>query len=331
MANTYKNILIVPNIGAATGTDPYISFRGGNATVNTEITLKVYPDSNGTLSFEGNTGQLFSITNDLTGSIFSVNDISGIPSIDVNANGEVRLAQFDGNVLIGSTNSDGSALLTMNGAANITSLRIRTYGEVINSSGVWTGPVIPAGKANVSVYANSGSTVTASGVNFVNTSSVTVSVTSGSSGNANIAFTSSSNNALVLANNDTTSTLLYPIMVGSIDVDSAAKVTTSKLYFNASSGQLNATIFNSLSDERDKKNVIVIYNALETVNKLVGVEYNWNDTDKKGSGLIAQRVEEVIPHLVHTNDDGVKSLNYDGLIAYLVEAIKELSRKLEDK
>ena len=188
MANTYKNILIVPNIGAATGTDPYISFRGGNATVNTEITLKVYPDSNGTLSFEGNTGQLFSITNDLTGSIFSVNDISGIPSIDVNANGEIRLAQFDGNVLIGSTNSDGSALLTMNGAANIASLRIRTYGEVINSSGVWTGPVIPAGKANVSVYADSGSTVTASGVNFVNTSSVTVSVTSGSSGNANVAL-----------------------------------------------------------------------------------------------------------------------------------------------
>ena len=189
MANTYKNILIVPNIGAATGTDPYISFRGGNATVNTEITLKVYPDSNGTLSFEGNTGQLFSITNDLTGSIFSVNDISGIPSIDVNANGEIRLAQFDGNVLIGSTNSDGSALLTMNGAANIASLRIRTYGEVINSSGVWTGPVIPAGKANVSVYANSGSTVTASGVNFVNTSTVTVTVSSGSAGNANISFT----------------------------------------------------------------------------------------------------------------------------------------------
>jgi len=115
MANTYKNILIVPNIGAATGTDPYISFRGGNATVNTEITLKVYPDSNGTLSFEGNTGQLFSITNDLTGSIFSVNDISGIPSIDVNANGEVRLAQFDGNVMIGNTTSDGISLLSVNG------------------------------------------------------------------------------------------------------------------------------------------------------------------------------------------------------------------------
>jgi len=189
MANTYKNIIIVPNIGAATGTDPYVAFRGGNATVNTEITLRVLPDSNGTLSFEGNTGQLFSITNDLTGSIFSVNDISGIPSIDVNANGEIRLAQFDGNVLIGSTNSDGSSLLSMNGAANITSVKIRTYGEVIDSSGVWTGPVIPAGKANVSIYANSGSTVTASGLNFVNTGTVTVIVSSDSSGNANISFT----------------------------------------------------------------------------------------------------------------------------------------------
>lgn len=111
----------------------------------------------------------------------------------------------------------------------------------------------------------------------------------------------------------------------------AVNVSSSKLYFTPSTGQLNATIFNSLSDERNKKNIVVIYNALEIVNKLVGVEYNWTDTEHRGSGLIAQRVEEILPHLVHTNEYGMKSLNYDGLIAYLVEAIKELSRKLEDK
>jgi hypothetical protein len=58
----------------------------------------------GTISFEGSAGQLFSITNNLgTGSIFSVNDISGIPSIDVNANGRIVLAGFTGNVGIGVT------------------------------------------------------------------------------------------------------------------------------------------------------------------------------------------------------------------------------------
>ena len=61
--------------------------------------------NNGTLSFEGSAGQLFSITNNLTsGSIFSVNDVSGIPSIDVDADGTVSLAEFGGTVAIGTSN-----------------------------------------------------------------------------------------------------------------------------------------------------------------------------------------------------------------------------------
>lgn len=101
MATSYKNIVITPNIGNTA--DPKIQFSGGNTSANTDITLYVYPNSNGSLSFEGSAGQLFSITNDLTGSIFSVNDVSGIPSIDVNASGTVQLAPYSGNVGIGTT------------------------------------------------------------------------------------------------------------------------------------------------------------------------------------------------------------------------------------
>lgn len=101
MANTYKDIIITANRNSNSA-DPNVSFRGANSASNTEILLRVYPDSNGTLSFEGSAGQLFSITNDLTGSIFSVNDVSGIPSIEAFANGTVSLAQYSGNVAIGS-------------------------------------------------------------------------------------------------------------------------------------------------------------------------------------------------------------------------------------
>lgn len=100
MANSYKDIIITPN--RANTADPKIEFRGGNTTVNTAITMQTYPTSNGTLSFEGAAGQLFSITNDLTGSIFSVNDVSGIPSIEVFANGQINMAQYGGNVLLAS-------------------------------------------------------------------------------------------------------------------------------------------------------------------------------------------------------------------------------------
>lgn len=90
MANTYKNIVITPNTGSSTG-DPTLVFSGANTTVNTDITLRTYPTSNGTLSIEGSAGQLFSVTNDLSGTIFSVNDISGIPAMDVNANGRITV------------------------------------------------------------------------------------------------------------------------------------------------------------------------------------------------------------------------------------------------
>ena len=69
------------------------------------ITQKAYELNSGTLSWEGSAGQLFSITNNLTsGSIFSVNDVSGIPSIDVNADGTVTIATYGGNVGVGTTN-----------------------------------------------------------------------------------------------------------------------------------------------------------------------------------------------------------------------------------
>ena len=103
MATSYKNIVITPNISNTS--DPKIVFSGGNTTVNTDITLNVYPASNGTLSFEGSAGQLFSITNDLSNSLFSVSDVSGIPSIEVFANGLVSLVPINGNVTVGNTSA----------------------------------------------------------------------------------------------------------------------------------------------------------------------------------------------------------------------------------
>ena len=95
MPNADKNIIITPNIGS-TSADPKVQFVGANAATSATISLNVYPTNNGTLSFEASAGQLFSISNSFTGTIFSVNDISGIPSIEVFDTGEVRLAQYNG-------------------------------------------------------------------------------------------------------------------------------------------------------------------------------------------------------------------------------------------
>jgi len=106
MALTDKDIIITPNRGQTA--EPKIEFRGASGTLGPQtITLNVYPENNGTVSFEGSAGQLFSVTNSLTGSIFSVNDVSGIPSIEVLDTGIVRLAQYSGNVLIGTATDSG--------------------------------------------------------------------------------------------------------------------------------------------------------------------------------------------------------------------------------
>jgi hypothetical protein len=121
MANSYKDIIITPNRSSST-VDPKIEFRGGNTSVNTAITIQTYPTSNGTLSFEGSAGQLFSVTNDLSGSIFSVNDVSGIPSLEIFANGQINIAQFGGNVFFSNTIVDSPTMKGYKEFANTASI-----------------------------------------------------------------------------------------------------------------------------------------------------------------------------------------------------------------
>ena len=93
-----------------------VVYAAGGADSSKNITLRGSSATNGTLSWEGSAGQLFSITNNLTsGSIFSVNDVSGIPSIDVNADGTVRICQYYGDLKVGSGQSRGVVLTSPNG------------------------------------------------------------------------------------------------------------------------------------------------------------------------------------------------------------------------
>ena len=73
-------------------------------TTGKHITLKPYDTNNGTLSWEGSEGQLFSITNNLTeGSVFSINDSSAVPIVDALANGTLQLVPYGGEVAVGKT------------------------------------------------------------------------------------------------------------------------------------------------------------------------------------------------------------------------------------
>jgi hypothetical protein len=98
-----QDILITPGSG-----EPQILFRG-SGTNDTPIELNVlssYQSANGSgsaLLFEGTEGQLFAITDNLSsGVIFSVAGAAGLPFIEADASGDVRLIEYGRYVGVGT-------------------------------------------------------------------------------------------------------------------------------------------------------------------------------------------------------------------------------------
>jgi len=95
-------------------------------------------------------------------------------------------------------------------------------------------------------------------------------------------------------------------------------------------GDVTATNFITTSDARLKSNITNITDALAKVTQLNGKQYTMYGQDDQ-IGLIAQEVEQVLPQMVHTRDDmmGTKAINYQNMVALLVEAVKELQTEIK--
>lgn len=258
--------------------------------------------------------------------VFSVSPtFTGTPSGPFSQSAEIDLASAASTDIGGQT----SRLLKITGTTGITSFGTNFNGPVyLRFAGVLTLThnattlVIPGG-ANLTTAAGDSCVVvpktTNSGIfdgwrvdNYVR-----AATTPGVSGAA--------------ITDDTTTNATRYILFDDITTGSATTVgvSSSKLYFNPSTGTLNSTSFNTLSDASMKTNISRIENATSIVENLRGVEFNWADTGKKSAGVIAQELEAVLPHLVDTNlDTGTKSVNYSGIIGYLIESIIELNARI---
>ena len=95
-------------------------------------------------------------------------------------------------------------------------------------------------------------------------------------------------------------------------------------------------IANFSSDSILKEDILKINTAMDKVDSLSGYEFTWNDligderAGTKDYGVIAQEIENVLPHAVNINSRGYKTVNYNSLIPLLIEAVKELSARVKE-
>jgi hypothetical protein len=142
---------------------------------------------------------------------------------------------------------------------------------------------------------------------------------------ANVAFSGGA----TITDDTTTSATRYPLFADATSGTLSTVYTDSTgLTFNPSTSTLSAGVFTSLSDENQKTNIKPIQNALNIVENIKGVTFDWKESNLPSAGLLAQDVEKYLPQLIENVDDK-KTLNYNGVIGILVEAIKELNEKVK--
>ena len=95
-------------------------------------------------------------------------------------------------------------------------------------------------------------------------------------------------------------------------------------------GNVVANAYYYSSDIRKKENVSDIENSLSKILQLQGISYNLKGEEDKRMGFSAQELQKVYPELVKEGSDGYLSIDGTGLIAPLVESIKEQQKKIEE-
>jgi hypothetical protein len=115
------------------------------------------------------------------------------------------------------------------------------------------------------------------------------------------------------------------------------KTSGDCIYFDANGTYTGYICFNGgftdVSDERQKKNIRSINNALDILTNLRGVRFNWKDDRDDGldhAGFIAQEVQQYLPEAVNESGTGMLGVQSPAIIAVLVQAVKEQQVLIEN-
>lgn len=201
---------------------------------------------------------------------------------------------------------------------------LRTYQTAYLSVGSATTATNIAGGAAGNIHYQSGAGTTA----FVTNGTAGQVLTS--NGTAAPYWATPSVSSMTVTDDVSTASAVYPAWVGGTSGSQALKVSSTKISFVPSSGNLTAAgSITAFSDARLKTEVTPIENAVEKVQTLEGVTYTRTDSGDRQTGLIAQAVQKVLPEAVVESPDGYLSLAYGNMVGLLVQAIKEQQQQID--
>lgn len=215
--------------------------------------------------------------------------------------------------------------VSFDGTANINLPGVDTTGNQNTSGNAATATALQTARTIGGVSFDGTANISLPGVDTAGTQDTSGNAATATS--ATSATTATTANALNTGNN---------YQVNSLGVGTAGSGTAGEIRATN-----NITAYYS-SDARLKENVEPISDALDKLDMIRGVTYDWSDSyvEAKGGedgyfvrkndvGVIAQEVERVLPQIVGENAQGFKAVRYERLVALLIEAVKELRAEVK--
>lgn len=272
----------------------------------------------------------------------SYNAALGYGSLDSNTTGYSNTASGYNALFSNTTGYRNSAFGTNTLTYNIGGLANSAYGVTALHRNTSGSQNVASGYA--SLYSNTTGSENVALGNYAGFDQTTASWNSFIGYNTGRGITTGGNNTIIGARvSGLSNTLANNIIIADgagnrrINVDASGNVgigTTTpaqKLDVNGNIAVAGSTVHTS--DQRLKKNIQTLENSLGKISELRGVSFEWKEDEDRSKGeqigVIAQEVEAQFPQLIVEGNDGMKAVNYAGLIGPLIEAVKTL--KAENK
>lgn len=148
------------------------------------------------------------------------------------------------------------------------------------------------------------------------------------SGGANAGLWSAGTNILSFSTDIAERMRINP--TGNVGIGTTTPDERLVVFNGTTTGKYTSTGWTHSSDKRLKNDIVPLKNSLKKILQLEGVNYKLKADPKKKVqiGFVAQDVEKVFPEVVETDDKGFKTMVYSNLVAPLVEAVKELNKRI---